>query len=202
MFAFEPAIRANAICSKSSRTSIALIEAVRYSDLSSKRMDVKKWTLWRALARPADNPMGTDGFEFVEFAHPEPAQLGAAVREVMGFVGGGAASLEGRDPLSARRCELRAQRRARQLRRRFQQAPRALGLRHGLPRRRRRAMPPAGGRARRQSRSPVRVGPMELNIPAIEGVGGALIYLVDRYGEQGSIWDVDFRWTERPRSES
>jgi 4-hydroxyphenylpyruvate dioxygenase len=40
-----------------------------------------------------------------------------------------------------------------------------------------------------------RTGPMELNIPAIEGVGGALIYLVDRYGERGSIWDVDFRWS-------
>jgi 4-hydroxyphenylpyruvate dioxygenase len=36
------------------------------------------------------------------------------------------------------------------------------------------------------------VGPMELNIPAIEGIGGSLIYLVDRYGEQ-SIYDVDFR---------
>ena len=36
------------------------------------------------------------------------------------------------------------------------------------------------------------VGPMELNIPAIKGVGGSLIYLVDRYGEQ-SIYDVDFR---------
>jgi len=37
-------------------------------------------------------------------------------------------------------------------------------------------------------------GPMELNIPAIEGVGGALIYFVDRYGDRGSIWDADFRW--------
>ena len=27
------------------------------------------------------------------------------------------------------------------------------------------------------------VGPMELNIPAIEGIGGSLIYLVDRYGD-------------------
>jgi 4-hydroxyphenylpyruvate dioxygenase len=35
------------------------------------------------------------------------------------------------------------------------------------------------------------VGPMELNIPAIEGIGGSVIYLVDRYGEQ-SIYDVDF----------
>ena len=36
-----------------------------------------------------------------------------------------------------------------------------------------------------------KVGPMELNIPAIEGIGGSLIYLVDRYGEH-SIYDVDF----------
>ncbi len=36
-----------------------------------------------------------------------------------------------------------------------------------------------------------KVGPMELNIPAIEGIGGSVIYLVDRYGER-SIYDVDF----------
>ncbi len=35
------------------------------------------------------------------------------------------------------------------------------------------------------------VGPMELNIPAIEGIGGSRIYLVDRYGSQ-EIYDVDF----------
>ena len=32
---------------------------------------------------------------------------------------------------------------------------------------------------------------MELHIPAIEGIGGSLIYLVDRYGER-TIYDVDF----------
>jgi 4-hydroxyphenylpyruvate dioxygenase len=37
-----------------------------------------------------------------------------------------------------------------------------------------------------------RAGPMELNIPAIKGVGDSLIYLVDRYGERGTIYDVDF----------
>jgi 4-hydroxyphenylpyruvate dioxygenase len=36
------------------------------------------------------------------------------------------------------------------------------------------------------------VGPMELNIPAIKGIGNSLIYLVDRYGEEHSIYDVDF----------
>jgi 4-hydroxyphenylpyruvate dioxygenase len=38
---------------------------------------------------------------------------------------------------------------------------------------------------------PVTAGPMELNIPSIEGIGGSLIYLVDRYGER-TIYDVDF----------
>lgn len=35
------------------------------------------------------------------------------------------------------------------------------------------------------------IGPMELNIPAIRGVGGSLIYLVDRFDGK-SIYDVDF----------
>jgi 4-hydroxyphenylpyruvate dioxygenase len=38
-----------------------------------------------------------------------------------------------------------------------------------------------------------KVGPMELNIPAIKGIGGSLIYLVDRYGAAGSIYDIDFK---------
>jgi 4-hydroxyphenylpyruvate dioxygenase len=36
------------------------------------------------------------------------------------------------------------------------------------------------------------VGPMELNIPAIEGIGGSNLYFVDRYGA-AEIYDVDFR---------
>jgi 4-hydroxyphenylpyruvate dioxygenase len=39
---------------------------------------------------------------------------------------------------------------------------------------------------------PVTAGPMELNIPSIEGIGGSLVYLVDRYGDRGTIYDVDF----------
>jgi 4-hydroxyphenylpyruvate dioxygenase len=41
------------------------------------------------------------------------------------------------------------------------------------------------------SPGPVTAGPMELHIPSIEGIGGSLIYLVDRYGER-TIYDVDF----------
>ena len=39
-----------------------------------------------------------------------------------------------------------------------------------------------------------KIGPMELNIPAIKGIGDSLIYLVDRYGPSGSIYDVDFEY--------
>ena len=39
---------------------------------------------------------------------------------------------------------------------------------------------------------PVRARAMELNIPAIHGVGESLIYLIDRYDEF-SIYDIDFR---------
>ena len=28
--------------------------------------------------------------------------------------------------------------------------------------------------------------------PAIEGIGGSILYLVDRYGDKGTIYDVDF----------
>ncbi len=35
----------------------------------------------------------------------------------------------------------------------------------------------------------------ELNIPCVEGIGGSLLYLVDRYGDQ-SIYDVDFDFIE------
>ena len=41
----------------------------------------------------------------------------------------------------------------------------------------------------------VRTGPMELRLPAVRGIGGSIIYLIDRYeGEDGalSIYDIDF----------
>ena len=37
---------------------------------------------------------------------------------------------------------------------------------------------------------------MELNLPAIKGIGGAPLYLIDRYGEGNSIYDIDFVFIE------
>ena len=36
------------------------------------------------------------------------------------------------------------------------------------------------------------VGPMELRLPAIKGIGGAPLYLIDRFEEGTSICDIDF----------
>ncbi|HUI35553.1 MAG TPA: VOC family protein [Stellaceae bacterium] len=36
------------------------------------------------------------------------------------------------------------------------------------------------------------VGPGELNIPAVRGVGGSLIYFIDGKSDLGELWDVDF----------
>ncbi|WP_029619741.1 bifunctional sugar phosphate isomerase/epimerase/4-hydroxyphenylpyruvate dioxygenase family protein [Pseudorhizobium marinum] len=40
------------------------------------------------------------------------------------------------------------------------------------------------------------VGPGELDVPAIRGVGGALIYLVDAKSSLGRIWEIDFQPAE------
>jgi 4-hydroxyphenylpyruvate dioxygenase len=45
----------------------------------------------------------------------------------------------------------------------------------------------------------MRTGPMELHLPAIRGIGGAIIYFVDRYAtidepDALSIYDIDFRY--------
>ena len=52
----------------------------------------------------ADNPMGTDGFEFVEYAHPNPAEL----HELFGYglCAGGAAQDQKDHRLSPGRHQL------------------------------------------------------------------------------------------------
>ena len=149
---------------------------------------------------PWSNPMGTDGFEFIEYAAPDPAAMGALF-ERMGFTPmakhrhkdvtlyrqGGINFLLNAEPDSF------AQRFARAhgpsicaIAFRVQDAKHAYesALEKG-----------AWGYAGK-------AGPGELNIPAIKGIGDSLIYLVDRWrgkngaleGDIGNIgfFDVDF----------
>jgi 4-hydroxyphenylpyruvate dioxygenase len=136
-----------------------------------------------------DNPMGTDGFEFVEYTAPDPQQL-RTLFERMGF------------PVVARhrRKNVTLHRQGDinfiinaepgSFGRRFaqQHGPSACAMAFRV-----RDAAFAFERAVQLGATPVRhpVGPMELNIPAIEGIGGSLIYLVDRYGGS-TIYDVDF----------
>ena len=41
------------------------------------------------------------------------------------------------------------------------------------------------------------VGPGELDIPAVRGVGGSLVYFLDASTELARVWDIEFDETER-----
>lgn len=145
-----------------------------------------------ATTTPADlfeNPLGTDGFEFVEFTSPEPERLGGLF-ELMGFTAvsrhrsknvvryrqGDINFLLNMEP-SGQPADFRAAHgpSANAMAFRVRDAAKALAL--------------AVARGAQPVQGPV--GPMELNIPAIQGIGGSNLYLVDRYGAQ-EIYDVDF----------
>jgi 4-hydroxyphenylpyruvate dioxygenase len=136
-----------------------------------------------------DNPLGTDGFEFVEFTSPEPERL-KALFEMMGFAAvsrhrskhvlrfaqGDINFILNMEP-AGQPADFRAQHgpSANAMAFRVKDAARAFAL------------------AVERGASPVSgpVGPMELNIPAIQGIGGSNLYLIDRYGAK-AIYDVDF----------
>ena len=137
-----------------------------------------------------DNPMGTDGFEFVEYAAPDPNLL-RGLFERLGF------------PVVARHrsknVTLHSQgdinfvinAEPQSFGQRFAQAHGPCVCAMGF---RVQDAAAAFDRAVSLGAEPHRssVGPMELNIPAIVGIGGSLIYFVDRYGDR-SIYDVDFK---------
>jgi 4-hydroxyphenylpyruvate dioxygenase len=139
------------------------------------------------------NPMGTDGFEFVEYASGEPEKL-HALFETMGF--SEVARHRSRNVTLHRQGDVNFVLNAEpdSFARRFAEAhgPCACAMAFRVA-----DAKHAYERATNMGAKPVenRVGPMELNIPAIEGIGGSLLYFVDRYGDRGTIWDVDFRWT-------
>ena len=153
--------------------------------------------------QPWDNPMGTDGFEFIEYAAPDPKALGALF-EQMGF--SAIARHRHKDVTLYRQGEINflinaeqdsfAQRFARQ------HGPSICAIAFRVN--------DAAYAYKRALELGAwgfdnKTGPMELNIPAIKGIGDSLIYFVDRWrgkdaargtssGAIGdiSIYDVDF----------
>ena len=143
--------------------------------------------------------MGTDGFEFVEYTAPDPAALGALF-ESMGFVK--VARHRSKDVSLYRQGDMNFIVNAEpdSFAQGFARVHGPVDLRHRLPGEER-------GRAYKRALSlgawgvEGKVGPMELNIPAIKGIGDSLIYLVDRYGERGTIYDVDFEYLPGRRAQ-
>ena len=136
-----------------------------------------------------DNPMGTDGFEFVEYTAPDPELL-RTLFERMGFP---AVARHRRKNVTLHRQGdinfiINAEPGGFGQRFAQQHGPSACAMAFRV-RDAARAFELAVERGATPVRNPV--GPMELNIPAIEGIGGSLIYLVDRYGGS-TIYDVDF----------
>lgn len=140
-------------------------------------------------AMDAINPMGTDGFEFVEYTAPNPEDLTRLFtslgfrpvarhrsKKVTLWRQGDVNFIVNAEPDSFAQAFARVH------------GPSACAMAFRVKDAAR-----AFERAVALGAKPVatRVGPMELNIPAIEGIGGSIIYLVDRYGER-TIYDVDF----------
>ena len=141
-----------------------------------------------------ENPMGLMGFEFVEFASPTPGVL-QPVFEAMGFTK--VANHRSKKVSLYRQGEINF------IVNEEPNSPAAyFASEHGPS--------PCGmafrvkdshkayARALSLGAQPVDVptGPMELRLPAIKGIGGAPLYLIDRFEEGRSIYDIDFEFIE------
>ncbi len=141
-----------------------------------------------------ENPMGLMGFEFVEFAAPT-ANLLEPLFEKMGF--SLVARHRSKDVLLYRQGDINfiVNREPRSLAAYFaaEHGPSACGLAFRV-----RDAHKAYARALELGAQPVEIptGPMELRLPAIRGIGGAPLYLIDRFEDGKSIYDIDFEWVD------
>ena len=139
-----------------------------------------------------ENPMGLMGFEFVEFASPTPGVL-EPLFEKMGF--SLVARHRSKDVLLYRQGDINfiVNREPRSLAGYFtaEHGPCACALAFRV-----RDSHLAYAKALELGAQPVEVptGPMELRLPAIRGIGGAPLYLIDRFEDGKSIYDIDFDW--------
>jgi len=141
-----------------------------------------------------ENPMGLDGFEFVEFASPKPGIIESAF-ELMGFTA--VAHHRSKDVTLYRQGDINfiINREPGSLAYYFAQehGPSACGMAFRV-----RDSHKAYTRAREMGAQPLEIttGPMELRLPAIKGIGGAPLYLIDRYERGSTIYDIDFEFFE------
>lgn len=140
------------------------------------------------------NPMGLMGFEFVEFASPTPNTL-EPLFEMLGFTL--VARHRSKDVLLYRQGEINfiVNHEPKSLAAYFaaEHGPSACGMAFRV-----RDSHQAFNRALELGAQPIDIptGPMELRLPAIKGIGGAPIYLIDRFEDGKSVYDIDFEFIE------
>ena len=137
-----------------------------------------------------ENPMGLMGFEFVEFASPT-ANVLEPLFEKMGF--SLVAKHRSKDVVLYRQGDINFI---------VNREPKSqawyFAAEHGAAACsmafRVRDSHKAYARALELGAQPIDIptGPMELRLPAIKGIGGAPLYLIDRYEDGKSIYDIDF----------
>ena len=136
------------------------------------------------------NPAGTDGFEFVEFAHPQPEQLEALFQrmgyapvarhkrlDIMLYRQGSINYLLNREA-DSHAAEFVAEK--------GPCAPsmawRVVDAQHTL----RRALELGAREYTGQNKS--------IDAPAVYGIGDSLLYFVDTYADKGSCYEADYEW--------
>ncbi|TCO78133.1 4-hydroxyphenylpyruvate dioxygenase [Plasticicumulans lactativorans] len=141
-----------------------------------------------------DNPMGLQGFEFVEFAAPTPGVL-EPLFERMGFTL--VARHRSKDVALYRQGDINfiVNHEPKSIAWYFaaEHGPSACGMAFRV-----RDAHRAYARALELGAQPVDIptGPMELRLPAIRGIGGAPLYLIDRFEDGKSIYDIDFAFID------
>jgi 4-hydroxyphenylpyruvate dioxygenase len=139
-----------------------------------------------------DNPMGLMGFEFVEFASPKAGVL-EPLFEAMGFTL--VARHRSKNVLLYRQGEINFivnhEPKSQAAYFAAEHGPSACGMAFRV-----RDAHQAYARAIELGAQPLDIptGPMELRLPAIKGIGGAPLYLIDRFDPGRSIYDIDFEW--------
>ena len=138
------------------------------------------------------NPMGLMGFEFIEFASPKAGVL-EPLFEKMGFTE--VARHRSKDVSLYRQGDINfiINREPKSIAGYFaaEHGPSACGLAFRV-----KDAHHAFKRALELGAQPIDIptGPMELRLPAIKGIGGAPLYLIDRFEDGNSISDIDFEW--------
>ena len=141
-----------------------------------------------------ENPMGLDGFEFVEFTAPEEGVL-EPIFAVMGFTK--VAVHRSKNVTLWRQGDINFitnyEKNCHASYYADEHGPSACGMAFRV-----KNSQQAYSRALKKGAQPVQIdtGPMELCLPAIKGIGGATVYLIDRYEEGRTIYDIDFDWVE------